>query len=146
MKILMATDGSKYSEEAAEFLLRFNFSPDDEIDILHAVSWTPILTEWESLYADFREVLNTVVPKVLDSTASVLKPVKAKISTSYREDYPDRAIVDASEDPGADLIVMGARGLKGVGSYIVGSVTRQVAIKSRKPVLIVKQPEVKKSG
>ncbi|HBH61794.1 MAG TPA: hypothetical protein DDX85_08670 [Nitrospiraceae bacterium] len=146
MKILLATDGSKYSEEAAEFLVRFNFSPDDEINVLHAISWTPILTEWESLYVNFKEIQDEIVPRILDSTASVLRPVKAKISTSFKEDYPDKAIVDASDESGADLIVLGARGLKGIGSFIVGSVTRQVAIKSHKPVLIVRVPEVKKSG
>lgn len=146
MKILLATDGSKYSEEAAEFLTRFNFTPDDQINILHAISWTPVLTEWESLYDNFKEIQDKIVPRILDSTASVLKPVKAKVSTSSREDYPDKAIFDASEESGADLIVMGARGLKGIGSFMVGSVTRQVAIKSHKPVLIVKMPEVKKSG
>lgn len=146
MKILLATDGSVNSEAAAEFLTRFNFSADDEINILHAISWTPVLTEWESLYADFKQIQDEVVPRILDSTASVLKPSSAKISTSSREDYPDKAILEASEESGADLIVLGARGLKGVGSFIVGSVTRQVAIKSHKPVLIFRQQEVKKSG
>jgi len=146
MKILLATDGSTNSEAAAEFLTRFNFSADDEIRVLHAISWTPVLTEWESLYEDFKDIQDKIVPQILDAAASVLKPVKAKISTSFQEDYPDKAILEASEESGADLIVMGARGLKGIGSFVVGSVTRQVAIKSHKPVLIFKQPEVIKSG
>jgi nucleotide-binding universal stress UspA family protein len=33
---------------------------------------------------------------------------------------------------------MGARGLKGIGSVFIGSVTRAVALKSTKPVLVVK--------
>ncbi len=146
MKILLATDGSKYSDEAAHFLVKFNFSPDDEINILHAISWVPVLSEWEVLYADFKAIQEEVVPRIFQSTVDALKPVKAKISTLFKEDYPDKAIVNTADELNTDLIVMGARGLRGVGSLIVGSVTKLAAIKSHKPVLIVKLPEVNKSG
>ncbi len=146
MKILLATDGSKYSEEAAHFLLRLNLSPDDEINILHAISWVPVLSEWEVLYADFKEIQKEVVPRIFQSTVDALKPVKAKISTIVKEDYPDKAIVDTAEESKTDMIVMGASGLRGVGSLIVGSVTKLASIKSHKPVLIVRPPEVNKSG
>lgn len=35
MKILLATDGSEYSEGAAKFLTNFELSLNDEITILH---------------------------------------------------------------------------------------------------------------
>lgn len=146
MKILLATDGSEYSEKAAKFLAGFNFSPDDEINILHAINWIPVATEWEALYYNFNEIRDEVVPKILASTADILKPVKAKIRTSFKEDYPDKAIVDASEESGVDLIVMGARGIRGIGSYIIGSITKLVALKSSRPVLIVRPPQKEMSG
>jgi nucleotide-binding universal stress UspA family protein len=39
-----------------------------------------------------------------------------------------------------DLIIMGARGIKGVKSLFIGSVTRSVAHNSSKPVLVIKPP------
>jgi nucleotide-binding universal stress UspA family protein len=146
VKILLATDGSEYSEGAAKFLTRFNFTQDDEIAIYHAISWVPILSEWESLYADFKEIRDVVAPRILDSSANILKKVKAKISSSFTEDYPDKAIVKTSEESGADIIVMGARGMRGIGSHIVGSVTKLVAINSKKPVLVIKPSQKEKSG
>lgn len=146
MKVLLATDGSENSEAAARFLTEFNFTPDDRINILHAVNWVPILTEWEYLYENFKEIQDEVVPKILNATADIMKPLKAQISTSSKEDYPDKAIVDAAAEMEADLIVMGASGIRGIGAYIIGSVTRLVAIKSHKPVLIVKPAEGKKTG
>ncbi len=146
MKILLATDGSEYAEGAAKFLTRFNFSPDDEIFILHVISWAPIMSEWASLFQDFKEISDVVVPKILDSAANILKTVKAKINSTFTEDYPDKAIVNIAVEADADLIVMGARGLKGIGSHIVGSVTKMVAINSPKPVLIIKPPKREKSG
>ena len=146
MKILLATDGSEHSEGAARFLTGFKLTSNDEIFILHAVSWVPLISEWETLYVDFRKIMEEVAPRILESTANILKPVNARVTTSFVEDFPDKAIVNAVSESNIDLIVMGARGLKGLSSYIVGSVTRLVAINSPKPVLIVKQAQWKKSG
>ncbi len=140
MRVLLATDGSEHSEEAAKFLTRFNFSPDDEINILHAISWIPIMREWESLAEDFEKIRNEIVPRILDSAASILEPTGAKISTSFTEGHADKAIVEAAADMDADLVVMGARGVKGIGMHLIGSVTKLVALHSPKPVLIVKHP------
>lgn len=146
MKILLATDGSEYSEGAAKFLTGLKLTPKDEIFILHAVHWMPLISEWESLYIDFKGIMDEVAPRILESAANILKPVNAKVNRSFVEDFPDRAIVNAVVQSDMDLIVMGARGLKGIGSYIVGSVTRLVAINSPKPVLIIKPSQWKKSG
>jgi nucleotide-binding universal stress UspA family protein len=146
MKILLATDGSEHSEGAARFLTGFRLTPNDEIFILHVVSWVPLISEWETLYVDFRGIMDEVAPRILESTANILKPVKAKVTSSFVEDFPDKAIVNAVTESNMDLIVMGARGLKGLSSYIVGSVTRLVAINSPKPVLIVKPAQWKRSG
>jgi len=146
MKILLATDGSEYSEGAARFLTGLNLSSDDEIVILHVVNWTPILSEWESLITDFKEIMEEVTPKILNSAAEILKPLGVKITTTSVEGYPDRIIADTGVSSGADLVVMGARGTRGIGSYIVGSVTKAVAINSPKPVLVIKPPQQEFSG
>ena len=146
MKILLATDGSVYSDEAAKFLSRLDLSADDEIVVLHALSWTPILSEWESIYADFKEIRYEIAPKILDATEEILKPVNARISRMLVDGYADKVIIDTAEEKGADLLVMGARGLKGATSLIVGSVTKAVAIKSPKPVLIIKATEGERPG
>jgi nucleotide-binding universal stress UspA family protein len=141
MKILLATDGSEYSEGAAKFLKSLQFNPDDEISILHVVSWVPILNEWESLFPDFQYVRQGVVPKILESAENILKSGKAKVSSTFLEGFPDKEIVETVKDTGVDLVVMGSRGIRGIGSYIVGSVTRLVAIHSPRPVLIIKPPQ-----
>jgi len=66
MNILFATDGSEHSEHAAKFICSFNFSEKDEIKIIHAISWLPVMREWESLAEDFQTIREEVVPKILD--------------------------------------------------------------------------------
>ena len=138
MKILLATDGSAYAEEAAKFLTKLCLTPDDEVMVFHVITLAPFKDDRESHEASIRQIRHDIAPRILDSSVRILIPVHAKISTALEEGYPDRAIVDAAIRSGTDLVVMGARGLTGIKALVVGSVTRSVAINSLKPVLIVK--------
>jgi len=140
MKILLATDGSEHSNGAARFLTRLNLSSVDEIAVFHAVYWIPFLYDTESYYDTFREIKEEIAPKIIDSALDILKPVHARISTYILDGSPEQCIIDVAAKSEADLIVMGARGIEGIESLFVGSVTRSVAIKSAKPVLVTKLP------
>jgi nucleotide-binding universal stress UspA family protein len=138
MKILLATDGSEYSKRAAEFLTCLNLSSEDEIAVFHAVYWIPFLYNTESYYDTFKEIKEEIAPRIIDSALEILKPVHARISTFILDGSPEQCIMDVAAKSDVDLIVMGARGIKGIESLFVGSVTRSVAIKSPKPVLVTK--------
>jgi nucleotide-binding universal stress UspA family protein len=140
MKILLATDGSDYSKGAAEFLKCFNLSVQDEITIFHAVYWIPFLYDAESYIETFKEIKQELAPKIVDSIMGILKPVHARISTAIVEGSPAQCIMDAARTSDVDVIVMGARGIRGIESLFTGSVTRVVAMKSPKPVLVAKLP------
>jgi nucleotide-binding universal stress UspA family protein len=146
MKILLATDGSAYSEGAARFLSLFNLSRDDEILVLNVISHVPFKDDRESYYAKLKQIKQEIAPRILDSTIDILKPLDVKISTALLDGYPDKAIVDAASEADVDLIVMGARGLKGIKSLLIGSVTRSVSINSQKPVMVVKPLQWEATG
>jgi nucleotide-binding universal stress UspA family protein len=146
MKILFTTDGSECSEAAARFLARFRFSADDEIMVLHAVPPLPLLRSQEAYYAGLRQIRQEIAPRILDAAVDCLKNLSAKISIAAPEGYPDAAILETAAGFGADVIAMGARGLKGIKSAFLGSVTRAVAISAPRPVLVVKSPAGKQSG
>jgi nucleotide-binding universal stress UspA family protein len=135
MRIVLATDGSECSEGAARFLTRFHFSPKDEIIVLHVVSDIPYADDY---HAQIRHAIKRVAPKIIHAASLILKPLKANITAREEEGLPDSAIMKVADDSNADLIVMGARGLKGVKSFFLGSVTRSVAINSPKPVLVTR--------
>jgi nucleotide-binding universal stress UspA family protein len=135
VKILLATDGSDYSDGASRFLTNLNFSSDDEITVLHAVSEAP------PHYPGFKQIKQEIAPRIIESAVNVLKSVNAKIKTIIVEGYPDKGILDVVEKSNMDMVVMGARGLKGIKAFLIGSVTRSVAINSSKPVLVIKPPQ-----
>jgi len=144
MKILFATDGSQYSERAAEFLTRLQWSPNDAITVFHAIYEIPFHDDDAFHLSTLKAIKAEIAPRILDSAVAILKPAHATISVEIEESSPARCtpeqcIITAAESSGADLIVMGARGIKGIASALIGSVTRLVAIHASKPVMVVKQ-------
>ncbi len=146
MRILLATDGSEYSENAARFLTRINWSPQDEITVFHAIYAVPFPEDRKFHFDTLQSIKKELAPRILDSAVAMLKPVQAGISVEISElspgEYtPDQSIMNAARSSKADLIVMGARGVKGIASAFLGSMTRVVTARSPMPVLVVKGGE-----
>lgn len=138
MNILLATDGSECADVAIRFLTRFDLTTKDRILIFHTVSEIPYEDEY---HAQIKRVIRRVAPKILSSASDILKGVKAKVSVIEGEGYPDTSIVESAISSDTELIVMGARGVKGVNLFFMGSVTRAVVNSSPIPVLVVKRTE-----
>lgn len=138
MKILLATDGSECSEGAAGFLRNFALTADDEVVVFHAVSKVPYPTASGVYYENITRMKEEVSSKILATGAEVLNGLPVKVSTALKEESPERAIEAAAKETGAGLIVLGARGLKGMRSLFLGSVSRSVTIGSSMPVLVTK--------
>lgn len=143
MRILLATDGSEHSGRAAAFLASLPLTQDDEILVLHDISPFPVSDEREHIFIGFKELKQDIATRILDETVTILKPVTAKITTTVREGFPGEGIVAAAAEIGADLIVMGARGIGRFRRHLIGSVTRSVAINTTKPLLVIKHHERK---
>lgn len=146
MKILLTTDGSECSEAAARFLARFRLTARDRVMVVHAVPPLPPGRSQEEYYAVLRRIHQEIAPKILEETKKGLAGVTATITTAAPDGEPDDAVLASAADFGADLIVMGSRGLKGFQSLFLGSVTRAVAIKSPRPVLVVHSRDGKHEG
>jgi nucleotide-binding universal stress UspA family protein len=151
MRILLATDGSEHSENAARFLTRINWSPQDAITVFHAIYAIPFPEDRKFHFDTLTSVKKEIAPSILDSATAILKPVQAGISVEIGElspgEYtPDQSIMNAARASKADLIVMGARGTKGIASAFLGSVTRVVTARSPLPVLVVKRTEKHSPG
>ena len=135
MKILLATDGSAYSEEAAKFLTCFRFAPQDDIYLYHVVTQIPYDDEYHKQVLHF---IKRFSPAILQSCADSIASTSARIIKEEEEGVPEDEIVKRAKARDVDLIVMGARGIKGIASLFLGSVTRAVAIQADRPLLVTK--------
>lgn len=89
--------------------------------------------------------IKRVSPKILRCCEEALRPLPVCIIREEGEGLPEIEIAKKADDSDADLIVMGARGVKGVSSLFLGSVTRAVSALSSRPMLITK-PSNKVTG
>ncbi len=151
MRVLLATDGSEYSDIAAKFLSRINWSPHDVITVFHAIYALPFPEDRQFYFHTLATMKKDIAPKIMDSAVAALQPVSAGVSVEIKEFSPgectpDQCIIKAAESSNVDLIAMGARGIKGIKSVFLGSVTRLVTVHSPLPVLVVKPSAGKSSG
>lgn len=143
MNILLATDGSAFSEAASTFLTYFDFTQKDTIHLFHVVSTVPYEDDFRQ---QVLQAIRKFSPKILNTCAECIKSTKATIMKAEEgQGAPEEEIVKKAAEIDADLIVMGARGVKGITSVFLGSVTRAVAALTDRPLLVTK-PFSEKAG
>jgi len=148
MKILLAVDGSVCSDAAVEALARRPWPPESEVKVITAAEIPlPVGMEPWVVSPDYFEEMEESVRKaaqvVLDSARAKLKTIKdktLKISSEIIQGPPREVIVDEAENWGADLIVMGSRGLGAWNRLVLGSVSSAVVHHAKCSVEIVRTP------
>ena len=136
MIILLATDGSEYSERAARYLGRLGLGQGHEVFVLHVLKehLLPDLIDPAHL---FKKAGRAGAERLIDNFVGMLGDGE-KVVGIMREGEPWREILQASDDFGADLVVMGHKGLSGLDRFLVGSVTSHVLRHGTVSVLMVR--------
>jgi len=144
-RVLVATDGSKYSDEVVRFLLDLPLPAKSEVFLVTAMqSWNPALVkaftrDWEidqQILRDLQEAERERAQSLLDETKKRFREKGYQVSSMVLRGEPAEEILTASETLNPDLIAVGARGLTGIKALLVGSVAQRVARFSRYSVLI----------
>jgi nucleotide-binding universal stress UspA family protein len=152
MKILLAVDGSAYSDAAVEEVPGRPWPPNSEIkDITAAEIPVPVGMEPWAASPEYFEALEKSVRSaanaVIDSALLKLKTIAdktLKISSEIIQGSPRQVIVDEAESWGADLILMGSRGLGAWNRLLLGSVSSAVVHHAKCSVEVVRMPQAKK--
>ena len=149
MKILLATDGSKFSEAAAQATAATIVPKNSEVLILQAVEPLSYSTPPQmapgyapELAEKRQEQMNEAKASVA-AAAKVLQAAGFAVKTKVVEADPRTAILDISEESRPDLIVLGSHGRRGLQRFLLGSVAESVARHARCSVLIVRRPPAK---
>ena len=78
------------------------------------------------------------VDATLAAAADVVRAAGVELRTHAREGDPADAILDVAEERGADLIVVGNKGMTGAKRFLLGSVPNKVSHHAPCSVLIVR--------
>lgn len=130
MRVLFATDGSADARQAAEWLVHLPLPDATTVDVISVV---PPVRFGALAGRGLREPAERAVA---DAQRIVAGP--RTVTTRLMDGDPRAAIVGFAEDHGTDLIVLGARGLGAVASFVLGSVSLGVARHAPCPVLVCK--------
>jgi nucleotide-binding universal stress UspA family protein len=148
MRILLAVDGSDCSDAAAQELAKRPWPPQSEVKVIAALEIpAPVGMEPWAMSPDYFENLETALrpaaQAVLDSALLKLKSITdktLKVSSEIIQGSPAQVIVDEAESWGADLIVMGSRGLGVWNRLLLGSVSNAVVHHAKCSVEVVRTP------
>jgi len=81
--------------------------------------------------------------QVAERACEVLATVGLQATSELREGDPAEELLHAANEDGADLIVVGSRGLSALTRLALGSVARKVLLHTRASVLVVREPREK---
>ena len=147
MKVLLATDGTKHGDAAAEMLGRISLVDGDLVKIISVVDmampmsidlyggYLPDTTELEKTA---RENAAKVVETAGSNLANSLAGRQVTIETDVPFGSPDSRIVETAEEMHADLIIIGSHGYKQWERLLLGSVSDSVVHHAHCSVLVVR--------
>ncbi len=75
---------------------------------------------------------------ILDDAVKTASSIVPRVTGSVEEGYPADCILNLAAGSGADLIVLGRRGISGVERFFLGGVSSSVVAHSECDVLVVK--------
>ncbi len=147
MKILLAVDGSIFSEAAVSAVAGRPWPPASEVKVLSAFETPSLppspegwaipqdyLTELErSARAEATKALENAVSKLKTGTSGALK-----ISSDVIQGSPKHVILDEADRWRADLIVVGSHGYRGWERFLLGSVSQAVVSHAKCSVEVVR--------
>jgi len=125
--IVVGTDGSERARSALGCAADLAVTCDGTLHVIHAIQGT-------------RKEVVQAGRAVVDQVAAELDGHEVRLRTHLVQGHAADAILDFAYDSGADLIVVGNRGMTGKGRFL-GSVPNAIAHSSRCAVMIVPTDE-----
>ncbi len=148
IKVMVATDGTEYSQNAIETLKKLPIDPGSEITVIHVVH-SAVHDIPERFFVEIEDRMKELVERtrteeikraseVLEPAVQALTDRFSRINTLTKVGDPSEEILQASRVLQADLIVTGCRGRTGLKG-ILGSVSRDVLRHADCSVMVCKR-------
>lgn len=146
-KILVATDGSELADRALEHGLKLAKVVGGEVIVLTVTEPAAVMG---GSYGSVAGAMISPIPELVAAQEEAAKKVLASAERAAQAEgvkvitrlidnsFPAEGIVAAAEETGADLIVMGSHGRRGIGRLLLGSQTSNVLAHTKLPVLVTR--------
>lgn len=138
--ILVPIDFSAHSARALDDALDLAKQFGATIHVMHAYHLPALIGMPDEIVipADFWTGVRDAAARKLEKAVERVRGAGVKCESHLLESAPSQAIVELATKLGADLIVIGTRGLTGLKHVLLGSVAERVLRTAPCPVLAVK--------
>jgi nucleotide-binding universal stress UspA family protein len=141
--LVVGTDGSQTAGEAVRQAAELAQRLDATVHVVSAYEPVPegrLREERQQVPEDLQWMVNPRedVNATLESAAQRLEESGVQVHTHAREGDPADAILDVAEEQGADLIVVGNKGMTGAKRFLLGSVPNKVSHHAPCSVMIIR--------
>jgi nucleotide-binding universal stress UspA family protein len=147
MNIVLGIDGSEPSEVAADLVAATTWPEGTRVRLVAAfdapVDWVGVVPEVALLEGSDDEV-RAELRDMLDEQAARLRARGFVVECVVRRGRAASVLLEAAEEPLADLIVVGSRGHGVAASALLGSVSATLADHAPCPVLVARRPSVRR--
>ena len=136
--IVLATDGSAYSLQAARYIAQSALLPSGGVvRVLHVIARLPAqvgrFVDAQSIQSWYEEES----AKILEPTADILRRAEVPHVLESRVGFAPQEITQYAEEVDAHMIVMGAHGRGVLLDAVIGSVAGRVLSLTQRPVLFI---------
>lgn len=139
-KILVPVDGSDTSNKALEYALKLAREDHSQVRALHAIDELGYISSYEysgELMATARKNATQVLQNAVVAAQSQSVPADTRLVDQPGQRL-GQTVADEAASWGADLIVVGTHGRRGVGRVLMGSGAEQIVRLATVPVLTVR--------
>ncbi|MGY5875656.1 MAG: universal stress protein [Candidatus Thorarchaeota archaeon] len=137
--ILVAVDGSEHSDKAVEYACAIGPPMNAEVILLYVVSMLVSATPYHDTVSDQPFLaLQKVGEDILSKAKALAERLGCKATDLITHGDPAIRIIDVADERGADIIIMGSRGISGIKRLFVGSVSDKVMKQASCPVMVVR--------
>jgi nucleotide-binding universal stress UspA family protein len=142
-RIVVGTDGSETAAEAVRQATELAKITNATLDIVSAFEPVPAARLREEQQEVPDDVAHAVGPRedvnlILEAAQGGAKKAGVESQLHPREGDPADAILDVAEEVGADLIVVGNKGMTGARRFLLGSVPNKISHHAPCGVFIVR--------
>ena len=141
--IVVGTDGSETAQEAVKQATELASTLGAKVFLVSAYEPVPegrLRDERQEVPDDLQWMVNPRedVESTLKDGAEKVESAGVETETFSREGDPADAILDVAEEKGADLIVVGNKGMTGAKRFLLGSVPNKVSHHAPCSVMIIR--------
>ena len=138
-RILAATDGSECSVRAAAHAVYLAEALGAHLYALYSVNVHRAF-QLGIHYGEAVAELRRFGQDAIDAVGEMAQERGLEVDKILVEGVPHKSIIRASDEIGADLIVLGSTGMTSLERALIGSESQKVQLYSERPVLLVHEP------